>query len=266
MRAILCAALLAFPILAGAQDVPLTAAAQAEAHSWQPGASTFYLNGIAYRFSAGPEYTVVAAAAPGIAGKYLGLKIHIFNRSRQSVTIRPEEMIVTDAIGARKLASIPAGDIVSRKRGQPAWMRVAGTAIGGAPDGPPVSDIINPQWSDLVRALHPQVNATANAPADRREMLVEGPDCDTVCQLRNREVISTLSSGWQPQNLEESIERTALLANTIPPNSDVEGVLYFPMPRQASTDAAHRKHTKNYAITILVPVGDQRFSLDFPVE
>jgi hypothetical protein len=250
------------------EQVSLTAPAQAEARMWDPGSSFFYINGIAYRYAAASSYAVVAAATTGVGGKYLGVKVHVFNRSRQSITVRPEDITVVDAIAKRRLAPVPAVEIVNRKRGEPNWMRFAGTVAAGGTE--PVGDLVNPQWSDLVRALQPEVTSSARADSttavySSQKVQVDGPDCDTACQLRNREVNSTLSSGWQ-QNLAESIQHTAFLANTIPPQCDVEGVLYFPMPRQAATDPSARHRSKSYAITISVPVAGERFNLDFPVE
>ncbi len=253
--------------------VPLASAAQAEARAWNPGSSFFYINGIGYRYAARPYYAVVAAVTPGVAGKYLGIKVHVFNRSRESITVRPDDVAVVDAIANRRLKAIPAIVVANGKRGQPAWMKFAGSAVAGPPD--PMSDMINPQWSNLVRAMQPEVHSSASNPqADSgggvyssQKVQVDGPDCDTACQLRNREVNSNLASafGWQ-QNLADSIQRTAFLANTIPPQCDIEGLLYFPMPRMASTDPHDPRHSKSYAITVTLRVGNERFYLDFPVE
>jgi len=260
--------LLAPSIVAEDAQPTLTSQAQVEARNWEPGSSFFYINGIAYRYAAAESYAVVAAATPAVAGKYLGIKVHVFNRSRQSITVRPEDIAVVDAIANRRLQAIPAIEIVNRKRGQSGWMRFAGNAVAG-PDEP-MGDLVNPQWNQLVRALQPDVTSSArvdssNAVYSSQKVQVDGPDCDTACQLRNREVNSTLSSGWQ-QNLAESIQHTAFLANTIPPQCDIEGVLYFPMPRQAPTDPGSRRRSKSYAITITIPVAGERFNLDFPVE
>jgi hypothetical protein len=260
--------LIALPTFSEDAKPPLTPQAQAEARLGEPGSSFFYINGIAYRYAAAESYAVVAAATTGVGGKYLGVKVHVFNRSRQSITVRPEDITVVDAIANRRLVPIPADEIVTRKRGQPNWMRFAGNAVAG--DGEPVGDMANPQWNQLVRALQPEGTSSARADSttavySSQKVQVDGPDCDTACQLRNREVNSTLSSGWQ-QNLAESIQQTAFLANTIPPQCDIEGVLYFPMPRQAATNANARRRSKSYAITITVPVAGERFNLDFPVE
>ncbi len=247
----------------------MTPQAQVEARMWEPGSNFFYINGVAYRYAAGPSFAVVAAATTGVAGKYLGVKVHIFNRSRHSITVKPEDIAVVDAVANRRLTAIPAMEIAGRKR-QPGWMKFAGNAVGGPPA--PMNDLVNPQWADLVRALQPEVPSSArdddsatSAVYSSQRVQVDGPDCDTTCQLRNREVNSTLSAGAQ-QNLADSIQKTAFLANTIPPQCDVEGVLYFPMPRMAATDPSARRRSKSYAVTITVPVGRERFNLDFPVE
>lgn len=260
--------LLAPPLFSENAKSTVSVEARAEARIWEPGSSFFYINGIAYRYAAAESYAVVAAATTGVGGKYMGIKVHVFNRSRQSITVRPEDITVVDAVANRRLVPIPAVEIVNRKRGQPNWMRFAGNAVAGG--GEPVGDLVNPQWNELVRALQPEVTSSARADStsavySSQKVQVDGPDCDTSCQLRNREVNSTLSSGWQ-QNLAESIQQTAFLANTIPPQCDIEGVLYFPMPRQAATDPGARRRSKSYAITITIPVAGERFNLDFPVE
>ncbi len=146
---------------AWSQERSLTPQAQIEARMWDPGSSFFYINGIAYRYAAASSYAVVAAATTGIAGKYLGVKVHIFNRSRQSITVRPEDIAVVDAVGNRRLEPIPAIEIANRKRGQPGWMRFASSAVAGAPE--PMGDLVNPQWNELIRALQPEVTSSARA-------------------------------------------------------------------------------------------------------
>lgn len=260
--------LLAPSMFAADAKPPRTPQAQVETRLWEPGSSFFYINGIAYRYAAAESYAVVAAATTGVAGKYLGIKVHVFNRSRQSITVRPEDITVVDAIANRRLAPVPAVEIVNRKHGQPTWMKFAGNVAGPSE---PTGDLVNPQWNELVRALQPEVTSSARADSSSavyssQKVQVDGPDCDTACQLRNREVNSTLSTGWQQQNLADSIQKTAFLANTIPPQCDIEGVLYFPMPRQAATNPGARRKSKSYAITITVPVAGERFNLDFPVD
>ena len=256
--------------LAGAADpaAPLTPAASAEVRSWQPESSFFFINGLAYRYAAGPSYAVIAAATPGVAGKYLGVKLHVFNRGHRSITVRPEDVVLLDAVANRRLASIPAVAVVNRKTGTPAWAKVAGMAAGPPPE--PLSDLMDPHWSGLARALQPEVKSSARPEAGAggaagENLQVDAPDCDTGCQLRNREANSRLSSGGQ-ESLADSIQRTAFLANTIPPQCDVEGILYFPMPKQAGTEAAARRRSKSYAVTLEVSLAGERFLLDFPVE
>lgn len=250
-----------------ADPAPLTPAASIEGRNWLAESSFFYINGLAYRYAADSNYAIVATATPGIAGKYLGVKLHVFNRGRRSITVRPEDVIVLDAVAQRRLAPISAVEVVNRKTGTPAWAKVAGMAAG-PPE--PLPDLINPQWSGLARTLQSNVKSSAHPDGSTtgtagEPLQVDASDCDTGCQLRNREANSRLSSGGQ-ESLADAIQHTAFLANTIPPQCDVEGILYFPMPKQASTDPTARRHSKNYAITLEVSLAGERYRLDFPVE
>jgi hypothetical protein len=245
----------------------LNAQAQAEAYPWQPESNSFYINGVAYRYAVGNSYAVVAAAMPGIGGKYLGIKLHIFNHSRQSITVRPGDFHLVDALANRRLPGVAAVEVAGHKR-QPLFMKFAGNAIGGSPD--PLPDALHPQWSELVRALQPEVASARRLDSSDphypgQSLQLDGPDCDIGCQLRNREVNSSLNTRRQ-EDLADAIQHDAFLANTVPPQCDVEGVLYFPMPRRASVDAQARRQSKSYAVTLTVPLGSERFHLDFPVE
>jgi len=62
------------------------------------------------------------------------------------------------------------------------------------------------------------------------------------------------------------LEQSEFLANTIPPEGDVQGVLYFSMPKL--TDRAPVSHTgkKSYLVTLTVPVGEEKFQFVFPPE
>jgi hypothetical protein len=91
--------------------------------------------------------------------------------------------------------------------------------------------------------------------------------CDLGCELRNREI----GDGSGPQlakrsSKPEQVEQGEFLANTIPPEGDVEGVLYFAMPKL--TDRAPISHNgrKSYLVTVTVPVGDEKFQFAFPPE
>jgi len=91
--------------------------------------------------------------------------------------------------------------------------------------------------------------------------------CDLGCELRNREI----GDGKSPQLPKrgarpEQLEQSEFLANTIPPEGEVQGVLYFTMPKL--TDRAPVSHTgkKSYLVTLTVPVGEEKFQFVFPPE
>ena len=96
----------------------------------------FYLNGIGHQYIQGKNFTVVAAAIPTLNGKYLGVKLHVFNRSKKSLNMLPESVTVEDSVGAKVLELFSASEIADHMRRQPTWMRVAGAAVGGAPAPP----------------------------------------------------------------------------------------------------------------------------------
>ena len=241
----------------------------------------FYLNGIGHQYIQGKNFTVVAAAIPTLNGKYFGVKLHVFNRGKQSVNMLPEAVTVEDSVGIKSLELFAAAEIADHMRRQPTWMRVAGAAVGGAPAPPmPGSDPGVPTMADLLRELTKDAggNGMAMGYADTSypALTVRGAPkatahrseaCDLGCELRNREI----GDGSGPQLVQrtarpEQIEQSEFLANTIPPDGDAEGVLYFSMPKL--TDRAPVSHTgkKSYLVTITVPVGDEKFQFVFPPE
>ena len=239
----------------------------------------FYLNGIGHQYIQGKDYTVVAAAIPTLNGKYFGVKLHVFNRGRQSVNMLPESVTVDDSVGAKQLELFSAAEIADRMRRQPTWMRVAGAAVGGAPAAMPGSDTGVPTMADLLRELTKDTGgngAMGYAEAAYPTLTVRGTPkavahsseaCDLGCELRNREI----GDGSGPQLAQrsarpEQVEQSEFLANTIPPEGDAEGVLYFAMPKL--TDRAPISHTgkKSYLVTVTVPVGEETFQFVFPPE
>jgi len=85
--------------------------------------------------------------------------------------------------------------------------------------------------------------------------------------LRNREIGDGKGPQLPKRNASpEQLEQSELLANTIPPEGDVQGVLYFSMPKL--TDRAPVSHTgkKSYLVTLTVPVGEEKFQFVFPPE
>jgi hypothetical protein len=239
----------------------------------------FYLNGIGHQYIQGTNYTVVAAGIPILNGKYFGVKLHVFNRGSASVNLLPEAVTVDDSVSAKQLELFSAADVEDRMRKQPTWMRVAGAAVGGAPAAPPTNDSGVPTMADLLREMTRDAGNSGMmgyAEAPYPTLTVRGAPkatahssaaCDLGCELRNREI----GDGSGPQLLQrtarpEQLEQSEFLANTIPPEGDVEGVLYFSMPKL--TDRAPISHTgkKSYLVTMTVLVGDEKFQFAFPPE
>jgi hypothetical protein len=91
--------------------------------------------------------------------------------------------------------------------------------------------------------------------------------CDTVCGLRNREAANPdVLTQLQRQNSPDYIEQSAFLANTITPQSDVDGVLYFSMPKLTRGVALAKNGTKSGMIRLTVPVGEEKFEFLLVVE
>ena len=239
----------------------------------------FYLNGIGHQFLQGKSYTVVVAAVPALNGKYFGVKVHVFNRDRNSVNVLPESVTVDDSVSGKQLELFSAAEVADRMRHQPTWMRVAGAAVGGAPAAMPGNDAGVPTMADLLRELTKDAGGNgmmgyADAPYPAltvrgapRAVAHSSAACDLGCDLRNREI----GDGTGPQLLQrcarpEQLEQNEFLANTVPPEGDAEGVLYFAMPKL--TDRAPISHTgrKSYLVTVTVPVGNEKFQFVFPPE
>jgi len=52
----------------------------------------------------------------------------------------------------------------------------------------------------------------------------------------------------------------------VPPQGDVEGVLYFAMPKMTDKAPVSHNGRKSYQVTVTVPVGDEKFQFVFPPE
>ena len=91
--------------------------------------------------------------------------------------------------------------------------------------------------------------------------------CDLGCDLRNREI----GDGSGPQLLRrsarpEELEQSELLANTIPPEGDAQGIIYFSMPKLTDRAPVSHSSKKSYLVTVTVPVGEEKFQFVFPPE
>lgn len=157
MRYVLCAAL--FCGLLGAQDN-----ASGSSSSYQ-GDGVFYVNGIAYHFLSGSDYTVVVAAHSIANRKFLAVKLRIVNDGQHSVTVRPNDVRVVDAVAEHDLEQIPGAELAKRMRRPYNWSRFGVNAAGGPPnDTGDDSQTSDPQHSDILRAMQQMAMQMASAP------------------------------------------------------------------------------------------------------
>ncbi len=240
---------------------------------------SFYLNGIGHQYLQGKDYTVVAAAIPTVNAKYFGVKVHVFNRGQKSVNLLPEGVTVDDSVGGRLLEALPATEVADHMRKQPAWAHIVGIAAGeppptgtGAPTGvPTMADLLRELTKDggangvmgYADAPYPVLSVRGTAKATGHDSAT----CDLGCELRNHEIGDGNGPQLPQRNARpEQVEQSELLANTVPPEGDAEGVLYFAMPKL--TDRAPISHNgrKSYLVTVAVIVGDEKFQFVFPPE
>ena len=240
---------------------------------------SFYLNGVGYQYLQGHNYTVVAAAFPVLSGKYFGVKVRVLNRGTASVNVLPESITAEDSVGARSLEPISASQVADRVQRPTAASRFAGIVGGPAAPQLPGNGTGVPNMADLLRELTKDSGGNGMigfAEADYPTLRVRGaprapahdsPSCDLGCELRNREIADP-NAPQLPRHLAppKLIEQGEFLANTVPPDGDVEGVLYFSMPKL--TDRTPISHTgrKSYLVTVTVPVGEEKFQFVFPPE
>lgn len=275
MRAILCVVLACFAAMA--QDPGPNLRLDPTRAVRERG--SFYLNGVGHQYVEGVRYTVVAAAIPILGGKYFGLKVRVLNRSGRSVNVAPDAVLAEDSVGGRRLELQAAGDIADRLRRQPAWAHIAGMVAGEPPGGQTGGTGGVPTMADLLRELTREAGnesflGTAEAPYPT--LTVRGtpqatgkdsPACDLACQLRNREVSDTGNQPLPQRSARpEQLEKNELLANTIPPEGDLTGVLYFSMPKLTDRSPVSRNGRKSYLVTVTVPVGEEKFQFCFPPE
>ena len=273
MRYIVCAALLCG--LVGAQE---------QANISQPpphGDGIFFVNGVDYHFISGSKYTVVIAAHAVVNRKFLGVKIRILNNDEHSVTVRPEDLKTEDAVSGRSLEGV-SGTELAKRMGRPYnWSRFAvNTATGGTADTESDTETVDQQRTEMLHAMQQMASKMANGPASMNAMATAEPSgvsnvvmvpgskfSDEVSQLRSQEssrpdVLMQL----QRQNSPDYIARTSLLANTIPPGADLEGVLYYPLGKLARDPAASKRRTNAHIVRVTVPVGGDKFQFVLAVE
>ncbi len=243
---------------------------------------SFYVNGIVYHYVAGAEYTVVAAAHSAINRKFVAVKMRVYNTSRQSVTMKPEEIRAEDALAGQTLAPVSSVGLARKMRRPYNWARLAvNPVVGESTDTGAASDMLSPQLLEMMRAMAAKTNGSATPvlPGNRAVLYTDTPgalqsrdpvpaaDCDIVCRLRNREAANPdVLNQLQRQNSPDYVEQSAFLANTITPESDSGGVLYFPMPKLRHGVPQATNGNKAGMVRLTVPVGDQTFQFLLVVE
>ena len=241
---------------------------------------TFYVYGIVYQYAAGTDYTVVAAAHSVINHKFLAVKVRVYNAGQHSVTLKPEDVVVEDAVAGHAAAAASGAELAKRMR-KPYNMARYGvnTFAGAEPDTPITSDMVSPQFLEMMRAMAARANSGGmpggsnvlytDTPGalDSGEEPARPPECDQICRLRNREAQGTDAlQQLQRQTSPDTVERWTLLANTIPPRANVVGVLFYPLGKLAKSAAASNNGKKERLVRVTVPVGGESFQFVLPVE
>ncbi len=269
MRVFLCVLLLACPM-----------AAQSANHDAPDGNGTFFVNGIVYQFATSANGTVVIAAHSVLNHKFLAVKVRVYNAGQRSITVRPEDVAVEDAIGGQQVTPISASELARRMRKPYNMARYAVNGISGGPMDPPTdSDSANPQWIAMMKAMAAQGN-DKRTQQERDELyqdaagtLADGngdvrlAECDQVCRLRNREAkgVDALTQ-LQRQTSPEAAEEFALLANTIPPGANVGGLLYYPLGKLSAGTAGAEHGKKERRVRVSVLVLGEKLRFELPVE
>jgi hypothetical protein len=245
------------------------------------GDGSFYVNGIVYRYVAGTDYTVVAAAHSAISGKFVAVKVRIYNQGQYSVTVKPDDISVEDTLAGHTLAAISGSELARRMRRPYNWARLAVNPVAGEPTESPMTEgQVNPQLLEMMRAVAAKMNPSPTSALSGRSVLytdtpgaLQAPpqislpaECGPVCRLRNREAAGPdVLAQLQRQNSPDYVEQNAFLANTITPQSDMDGVLFFPMPKQAHGPRA-KNGQKAGLVRLTVPIGEERFQFTLTVE
>ena len=239
---------------------------------------TFYVDAISYQYSADHDYTVVAAAHSVINHKFLAVKLRIYNAGQHSITVKPEDVLVEDAVAARPVAAVSAGALADKMRKPYNMARYAVNGGGrGGEEQLVTSDMLNPQFQEMMRAMAARTRGSAAVGDNLLYTDTPGalePDaprpaaeCDRVCRLRARE-----SRGPDPlaqlgrQTSPDYVEQCSLRSNTIPPRADVAGVLYFPLGKLAQESSVVNHIKKRRIVRVTVPVDGESFQFVLLVE
>jgi len=233
-----------------------------------------------YQYSVGRNYTVVAAAHTVLNHKFLAIKVRVYNAGPHSVTIKPEDVSLEDAVGGNAVAAISGAEMAKKLRKPYNMARYSvGALAGNDPQAPITADMVNPQMLEMMRAIAARTNGNA-MPAGKSLLYTDTPgalddddeparpaECDQPCQLRARETrgVDPLAQ-LQHQASPDYVEQCSLLANTIPPRGNVAGVVYYPLAKLSETSAVADHGKKGRAVHVTVPVGGEGFQFDLAVE
>ncbi len=248
-----------------------------------PGGGMFYVDGIVYHYVAGTSYTVVAAAHSVLNRKFLAVKVRVYNAGRESVTVKPENVVLEDANGGHVLAALSGSDLARRMRRPYNWARYAvSPAAGGGSEAPDDSAIITPQLVEMMKvmAARSQAGGGATMSGGKNLLYTDTPGalrstktmplanvCDQVCQLHNVEANSPdVLTQLQRQNEPDYVQQNAFLANTIPPRANAVGVFYCPLGKLSESSPASGRGRKSRLVRVTVPVGAKSFQFVIPVE
>ncbi len=243
----------------------------------------FYVEGIVYQYVAGTNYTVVAAAHSVLNHKFLAVKVRVYNLGRQSVTVKPEDVLLEDANGSHALAVVSGAELARKMRHPYNWARYAVTPVTGeTPEATDDSAVITPQLVEMMKALAARAQAAGPAAisADQDVLYTDTPGavrsgeatpdssvCDQGCHLRNVEANHPdVLTQLQRQSEPDYVERNAFLANTIPPRANAAGVLFCPLGKLAESRGESSHGKKSRRVRVTVPVGAENFQLVLPVE
>ncbi len=271
MRYVFCALLLGCSLLAQNESAPKPTSGDAT--------GTFYVDGIAYQYAIGSDYTVVAAAHSVINHKFLAVKVRVYNVGTRSVTVKPEAIGAEDAADGRAVASIPGAELAKKMRRPYNMARYAVNSIGGeSTDSPVTSDMVSPQFVEMMRAMAARTGSgSVVMPGGKNLLYTDTPgalesrgavplaaECDQVCRLRNRETDAPDAlTQLQRQTSPDYVEQCAFLANTVPPHGNIAGIFYYPLGKLSASGDHGRK---GRLVRLTVPVGVESFQFVLEAE
>jgi hypothetical protein len=259
MRYFFCSLLLGSALLAQQEYQPIP--------NLSNNKGTFYVDGISYQYTAGNDHTVVVAVHSVINHKFLAVKVRVYNAGQHSLTLKPEDITVEDSVAARTLVPVSATSLANKMRKPYNMARYSVYAGGGdGADGPLTSDMVNPQFIEMMRAMAARTRGNS-AVVGQNLLYTDTPgaldsaaprrtaECDLVCRLRMRESqeMDALAQLQRP-NSPDYVEQCSLRSNTIPPNSNAAGVLYFPLGKLVQESSAANHIRKRRIVRVTVPV------------